>query len=246
MFYRVSGRSMEPTYGDGSVLLISKGIIKLGIKREDVILALDPRDKRPLLKRIVGISGEGISIEGDNVNESTDSRVFGLVQKENIIGKVILEFPSSTKKWLRMMVPILAFLGLIDSAYLTMKHFTGGEVSCGAIPGINCDIVLGSMYSEVFGIPLALLGTFYYLTVLVIGIVYLKKQDNIFVKLLLMATSIGFIASLYLIYVQALVLNAYCTFCLISASISMLLFASLLVIALSKEKNIIHESNENK
>ncbi|MCR4261189.1 MAG: S26 family signal peptidase [Candidatus Colwellbacteria bacterium] len=228
---------MEPSYNDGSILLINKGLIKFRIKERDVVLALDPRDRRPILKRVTKVSGEEIFLEGDNADESTDSRAFGLVQKGNIIGKVILEFPSDTRGWLKIMVPILAFLGLIDSAYLTIKHFTGGEVNCSAIPGIDCDIVLGSMYSEIFGIPLALLGSLYYLTVLAIGIIYLKKQDSIFIQFLLVMTSVGLLASLYLVYVQAFILNAYCAFCLASAFISTLLFASSLAMTFLKEKN---------
>lgn len=233
MLYKVVGKSMEPEYLDGQVVLVSKRAVKSGFREKDVVVALDPRDGRLILKRVERISETGVTLVGDNLPESTDSRTFGLVQKANIIGKVVMKFP---KDLLIKMVPTLAFVGLIDATYLTWKYFSGGEVACGVIPGLECDVVLGSTYSLVFGVPLALLGALYYLAVVVLGILYLKKKDNMFLRLLMGVTSAGFLSSLYLMYIQAFVLNAYCTFCIISAIISTILFVSLLVMTFRKGK----------
>ena len=233
MFYEVVGKSMEPGYLGGQVVLVSKRRVKSGVRERDVVIALDPRDGRPILKRVGGISEAGVTLAGDNLSESTDSRTFGLVQKANIIGKIVMKFP---KDLLIKTVPVLAFMGLMDSGYLTFKHFTGGEVACDAIPGMECDIVLGSTYSLVFGVPLALLGALYYLAVLVFGVLYLRGKEDTLLRLLMGATSVGFLSSLYLIYIQAFVLYAYCTFCIISALISTTLFISLLVMTLRKDK----------
>ena len=244
MFYKVVGKSMEPAYKDGSVLWVSKSAVKFGLRSGDAVVALDPRDRRLILKRVTKVSKEGIFLEGDNSTQSTDSRTFGLVPKGNIIGKAMVKFPQ-WKGWPDKAVPALALLGLIDASYLTFKHFEGGEVACGIIPGVDCDVVLGSMYSEIFGIPLSLLGALYYLTVLVLGIAYLKRRKNVLLQLLFGVTAIGFLTSLYLIYIQAFVLNAYCPFCMISALTSIILFVSLWVMTISRGKVIIDESKKN-
>lgn len=228
---------MEPSYEDSSVLLISKIALKFGFKAGDVVLAFDPRDKRPILKRIVDISREGVYLEGDNVTQSTDSRTFGIVSKKNIIGKVVMKFPNNIAKLVNRAVLLFASIGLVDAGYLTFKHLTGGEVTCDAISGANCDVVLGSMYSTIFGIPLALLGALYYLTVLTLWTVYLKKGDNRLLQFIFGITGIGFLTSLYLIYIQAFVLYAYCAFCILSALTSTLLFVSLLLLVLSQKKS---------
>lgn len=245
MFYRVTGQSMEPEYKNGSVVLISKNVVKYGLKRGDVIMAFDPRDGRRILKRVAEISARGIFLRGDDLSKSTDSRTFGLVQKENIIGKVIMRSPKRIKAWSEKAVPVLAIVGLVDAAYLTFKHFEGGEVECGVIPGANCNVVLGSMYSEIFGIPLALLGTLYYLTVFSLWITYVKNKEGILLRLLLGITSMGFLTSLYLVYIQAFVLNAYCVFCMTSALASTFLFVSLLIMTFSKKRNIISELDKH-
>ena len=236
MLYRVVGKSMEPAYKNGSVLLISKAALRFGLKIGDAVMAFDPRDKRPILKRIAKVSKEGIYLKGDNEAQSTDSRTFGIVTKENIIGKVIMKFPNKISKLAHKAVLVLASIGLLDSGYLTFKHITGGEVTCSAIPGANCDVVLGSMYSTIFGIPLALLGTLYYLTVLTLWIIYLQKGDSRLLQFIFGITGVGFLTSLYLIYIQAFVLYAYCAFCMLSALTSTLLFVSLLLLVLSQKR----------
>jgi len=245
MFYRVSGQSMEPEYIDGTVVLVSKNTVKLGLNVGDVVVAPDPRSGRLILKRISKISETAVFLRGDKSSESTDSRTFGLIQKENIIGKVVMKLPKGFKGWLGGAVPVLASLGFVDAAYLTFKHFEGGKVECGIVPGADCNIVLGSMYSEIYGMPLALLGSLYYLTVLTLWTIYWRREENVILRMLLGATSIGFIASLYLIYIQGFVLNAYCLFCMASAFISITLFVLMIVMTSSKEGVIFNKLNKD-
>lgn len=55
---------------------------------EDLIACVDPRDKRVLIKRIEKIVKGKYFVRGDNLNASTDSRVFGMIERQDIIGKV--------------------------------------------------------------------------------------------------------------------------------------------------------------
>ena len=44
---------------------------------------------REMIKRIQSYNGRGYFVQGDNKDQSTDSRKFGPIKKEQIIGKVI-------------------------------------------------------------------------------------------------------------------------------------------------------------
>src|SRR3989339_382266 len=57
---------------------------------------------------------------------------------------------------------ILILLGFADSVFLTWEHYALTSVGCPVSPWINCLAVTSSKYSEIFGIPLSLLGSLYY------------------------------------------------------------------------------------
>lgn len=81
---------MAPTYRDGDVLLVNRLAYWLGKpKRGDIIAVKDPRDKKVLIKRIEKIAGQKFFVVGDNKSHSTDSREFGMIDKHDIIGKVL-------------------------------------------------------------------------------------------------------------------------------------------------------------
>src|SRR5438552_8669151 len=58
---------------------------------------------------------------------------------------------------------IVAVAGLADATYLSVLALTGETLSCGGSP--DCFRVLGSSYSKVGGIPVALLGAVAYFSV---------------------------------------------------------------------------------
>jgi len=60
----------------------------------DLVVAQHPRDKNlQLIKRVSSISEEGrFFLIGDNLEESTDSRNFGSVGLEKIVGRVTCRF----------------------------------------------------------------------------------------------------------------------------------------------------------
>ncbi|MEX2054472.1 MAG: vitamin K epoxide reductase family protein [Candidatus Colwellbacteria bacterium] len=234
MHWRIAGSSMRPEFSSGSLVFATK-LFKLRVG--DVVVLKDPRNgERIIVKRVSRIDGDKVMLLGDNPSESTDSRGFGLVDKGNILGKVIFKYPQNTGDWLRPSLVIFSFGGLLDAAYLTFKHFEGGEVACGVIPGAECDLVLGSIYSQFMGIPLALIGILYYLTVLILSAVYLKSKKDQLMQLLAPLTASGFLVSLYLIYLQIFAIGAFCSFCLISAFTSTALFGIAMAIVVLRRK----------
>ena len=83
---------MAPTLLEGDMVLVNRfsyWLRKPGFK--DIVALKDPRDGKVLIKRIIKSDGQKYFVQGDNKNHSTDSRVFGMIRKENIVGKVVFK-----------------------------------------------------------------------------------------------------------------------------------------------------------
>jgi uncharacterized membrane protein len=112
---------------------------------------------------------------------------------------------------------LLSLVGLADALYLTVQHVTGQSVRCTVTSG--CSEVLSSPYAVVAGFPLAAFGAAAYFSVF--SLATLAVFGYRFAgKLLLPLVSGMFLVSLYLIYLQAVVIGAFCQFCLLSAAIT--------------------------
>ena len=86
--FLVEGNSMAPALKSGAVVLIHR---HAKIKSGDLVLAKHPyKSSVSILKRVAEIEPDGgLVLIGDNSLESTDSRTFGAVSIESIIGPVI-------------------------------------------------------------------------------------------------------------------------------------------------------------
>lgn len=131
--------------------------------------------------------------------------------------------------------PIIALLGFVDAVYLTTKYYSG-NINCSIISG--CQEVLGSQYSDIIGIPLALLGSLYYLFVLIAAMLYIDSQNKWALKIISIFPTIGFLFSIWLTYLQAYVIKAFCQYCLLSALTSTILFVLSISIIKNKTENI--------
>ncbi len=56
----------------------------------------------------------------------------------------------------RMIAALLALLGLLDAAYLSIERLTGGALACPI--GGGCEVVQGSTYALLLGVPVAFVG----------------------------------------------------------------------------------------
>lgn len=111
---------------------------------------------------------------------------------------------------LRAGVAVVALAGLGVAAYLTYVHYQPEALVCTA--GGGCETVQESSYAEVVGIPVALLGLLTYVAVLV-----LVAWDSELARTLAAAlalTAAGF--AVYLIVLQAFVIDAWCIWCLVN------------------------------
>src|SRR3989338_8628205 len=130
--------------------------------------------------------------------------------------------PAAPSNWLPFAFLIVSAFGFADATYLTTKHFLGAPVACSILKG--CEQVTTSPYSLIFSIPVALLGSVYYLTILILSVIYLDSRKPSVLKLLAHLTPFGFLASLYFVYLQIFVIKAICLYCMVSADTSTVLF----------------------
>ncbi len=131
------------------------------------------------------------------------------------------------------LIAVVASLGLLDAVLLTQQHYTGKLLPCSVTGG--CEEVLTSKYSEVFGVPLALFGVIFYIGMLVIALYYLQLRKLWLKWLLLLGGTVGFISSLGLVYIQGVIIQAWCQYCLLSALSSTLIFLFAGLLFITKE-----------
>lgn len=112
---------------------------------------------------------------------------------------------------------VVSLIGLTDAIYLTVEHVTGQSVRCTIIAG--CSEVLSSQYAVVAGVPLAAVGAAAYFTVFSLAILAAFGY-RIAGTLLTLVVLLMFLVSLWLIYLQAFVIHAFCQFCLLSAAVT--------------------------
>lgn len=115
----------------------------------------------------------------------------------------------------------LSAIGFLDATYLTVEHYKGSAPPC-VIAG--CEIVLKSGQSAIVGIPVALLGSIYYLAILILSIAFLESGKVAILRFASFFTIIGIIASAYFVYLQFFVIGQICQYCMISAGTSTGLF----------------------
>ena len=133
---------------------------------------------------------------------------------------------------LYVLVAIVSLAGLAVASYLTVQALTGETAACGGSP--DCFRVLGSPYAKVAGIPIAAFGALAYFSVFSFATFaafgYARAR-------LFLALTVGamFLVTLWLLYVQAFLLHAFCRYCLFSAALIFLLAG--LVIALPPSEN---------
>jgi uncharacterized membrane protein len=124
-------------------------------------------------------------------------------------------------------VAIVSVVGLADATYLTVQALTGETLSCGGSP--DCFRVLGSSYAKIGGIPVAMLGALAYFSAFTFATFaafgYARAP-----KFLALMVGMMFLATLWLLYVQAFLLHAYCRYCLFSAAITFLIAGLLIAV----------------
>ncbi len=87
--FKVQDRSMEPDFEEGAYIFVARTAGEL--EPGDVVVLRHPSKEMKLVKRIARITGQRYYVIGDNHLVSEDSRSFGSVPRDNILGKVVFK-----------------------------------------------------------------------------------------------------------------------------------------------------------
>ena len=111
---------------------------------------------------------------------------------------------------LRAGVALVALAGIGVAGYLTYVHYRPAALICTGSGG--CETVQESSYAELVGIPVALLGLCAYLVVLA-----LVAWDTDEARTAVAAVALGAVGfAVYLVTLQAFVIEAWCVWCLVN------------------------------
>lgn len=122
------------------------------------------------------------------------------------------------------LISLLGLAGFLLASYIYRKKRTKKKLICPMRS--NCDTVTHSDYSKIIGIPVEALGMVYYLFIAFgYGVIYiLNLWDTPYPQILVGISGCSVFFSVYLISLQAFVIRQWCTWCLFSGLISLLIF----------------------
>ena len=144
-------------------------------------------------------------------------------------GSLTIDRPEATdRRWPLWVARFLALVGFLDAAYLTASHFAGLGLACG--PGGGCDMVTTSRWATLGSVPIAAIGLGYYTMVNLIAWTPATSLSRELVRALLVLTGAALAVSVFLVYLQAAVIGAWCRYCLLSAAVTLLLFLTALAL----------------
>ena len=119
----------------------------------------------------------------------------------------------------------LAFIGTVDALYLSIKR-NAGPIPCHITHG--CEQVLTSKYSGIAGIPLSWFGLLFYVAVLSLAVFKMfedpERPTNFPFRAIFYLSGMGLIISALLVGIQAFTLQAFCSYCLLSAALVLSIF----------------------
>lgn len=119
--------------------------------------------------------------------------------------------------------------GFLISLYLSYSHYFYNPYVC-VIDG-NCNKVLTSKYSQIFNIPISLLGIIYFFILLISN--FLSTRFSFFKKIIKFLVFIGFLVGLILIYLQIFILKTICFYCFL---VDIILLILPIILILNKTK----------
>ena len=130
----------------------------------------------------------------------------------------------------RMVTATLSLIGFFVALYLSLwKVGLMGPMVCGTG---SCEVVQTSKFAYMFGLPVAFYGVGGYLALLAVSIVGLQPKFATVrgpTILLVALAGAGTAFTLYLTYIEAFVLRAWCRWCIVSALIIVGVLATALI-----------------
>jgi uncharacterized membrane protein len=113
-------------------------------------------------------------------------------------------------------IVVLAMIGVAVSLYLLTVHWGWWQAVCLGVG--DCEAVNQSRYSELLGVPVALLGALTYLAFIVCSVLIARDVlADVLRRAQFFVAAIGVAFSAYLTYIELFVLRNICPWCVLSA-----------------------------
>ncbi|MCL5008191.1 MAG: vitamin K epoxide reductase family protein [Candidatus Marsarchaeota archaeon] len=142
----------------------------------------------------------------------------------------------------RTLTVMTLIMGIIVSVYLVIVHFEPQLLICSTSGVVDCPYVLGSSYSTIFGIPLAIIG---FVWVLVMLMIVLKRNNEIADTIYPIWMVLGALGVAYSFLAQYL-LKHICKYCFTLDIIIIITIAIQLIMSDRDARPNIHKGSHNR
>lgn len=145
----------------------------------------------------------------------------------------------------------LSIIGILISGYLTAIHYQHTSAVCDISDTISCSKVSASSYSEIFSIPVSIIGGIGYILLAGLSFILLRWKFNIekekkviLIKTFLAITAIALVFSLYLSYVEFAIIHTICIFCIISQIIILVITFFAYIYYMTAQESVEEETKK--
>jgi uncharacterized membrane protein len=126
------------------------------------------------------------------------------------------------RRWVPWFLVTAAYAGFVISLYLTFVHYRGYVSPCYVVKG--CETVQTSRFSEILGVPVALLGVVYFAAIFYLGIALLSNRAVALIRAYKVVAYLGALAVIPLFLLQAIALKAFCSYCVATEALMLSLW----------------------
>jgi uncharacterized membrane protein len=98
--------------------------------------------------------------------------------------------------------------------YLTVAHYTSASIlACSSRGAVNCERVTTSAQSELFGIPVAVLGMVWFAAMIALDLPRAWRANATVARTRIAVAGAGIVFVLYLVYAELFEIHAICLWC---------------------------------
>ena len=146
-----------------------------------------------------------------------------------------MALPEQTS-FLRRVIVAVALLGVVVVTHLALQKANGFAAGCTGLGDVDftagaattgeaagCATVTQGEYADFFGIPNITLGLLFYVVVAALRLAYAALRDDRLRLAAFGVVGVGFLYTLYLVYLQAAVIGSFCVLCMTSATLVLIL-----------------------
>jgi uncharacterized membrane protein len=119
----------------------------------------------------------------------------------------------------RLAIPFIlsaaAVAGMAISVYLTVVHYARVPLVCSTTGVVNCERVLSSFYSQVWGVPISVGGLLWFIVAAALALPALisRAEPAWLQPVQVLWSLLGLLTVIYLVGVEALALGVLCAWC---------------------------------